>query len=139
MRQPERDGGGCQLPRAPASRGTRDGPGCVPRRVELPAPAVALSGPSVGRPPPRRPMMAELGDRRRRRTAQQLLGGCEVATEAVATQVGSRPMRPTLPAELSRWLVDAAVVAATDMSVPVTVVIVDESGRAQRAVPHGRR
>lgn len=84
-------------------------------------------------------MMAQLGDRRRRRTAQQLLGGCEVATEAVATQVGSRPMRPTLPAELSRRLVDAAVVAATDMSVPVTVVIVDESGRAQRAVPHGRR
>jgi uncharacterized protein GlcG (DUF336 family) len=73
-------------------------------------------------------MMTQLGDRRRQRTAQQLLGGCEVATEAVATQVGSWPMRPTLPAELSRRLVDAAVVAATDMSVPITVVIVDESG-----------
>jgi glc operon protein GlcG len=37
-------------------------------------------------------------------------------------------MRPTLPAALSRRLVDAAVTAATDLSVPVTVVIVDESG-----------
>ena len=51
-----------------------------------------------------------------------------MATEAVATQPGTWPMRPTLPAELSRRLVDAAVAAATDMSVPVTVVIVDESG-----------
>jgi uncharacterized protein GlcG (DUF336 family) len=51
-----------------------------------------------------------------------------VATEAVATQPGTWPMRPTLPAALSRRLVDAAVLAATDLSVPVTVVIVDESG-----------
>jgi uncharacterized protein GlcG (DUF336 family) len=51
-----------------------------------------------------------------------------VVTEAVATQPGTWPMRPTLPAALSRRLVDAAVIAATDLSVPVTVVIVDESG-----------
>lgn len=37
-------------------------------------------------------------------------------------------MRPTLPSELSRRMVDAAVAEATDMSVRVTVVIVDESG-----------
>jgi glc operon protein GlcG len=37
-------------------------------------------------------------------------------------------MRPTLPAAVARRLVDAAVAAATAMSVPVTVVIVDESG-----------
>jgi Haem-degrading len=41
---------------------------------------------------------------------------------------GPARLRPTLPAELSRRLVNAAVVAATDLSVPVTVVIVDESG-----------
>ena len=51
-----------------------------------------------------------------------------MATEAVATEAGTWPMRPTLPAALSRRLVDAAIVAATDLSVPVTVVIVDESG-----------
>jgi glc operon protein GlcG len=51
-----------------------------------------------------------------------------VATGAVATEAGTWPMRPTLAAELSRRLVDAAVLAATDLSVPVTVVIVDESG-----------
>jgi glc operon protein GlcG len=56
------------------------------------------------------------------------LEASEVATEAVATEAGTWPMRPTLPAALSRRLVDAAVLAATDLSVPVTVVIVDESG-----------
>jgi hypothetical protein len=65
-------------------------------------------------------MMAAMGGRRRRRTAQHPLEAGEVATEAVATQPGTWPMRPTLPAELSRRLVDAAVVAARDLSVPVT-------------------
>jgi glc operon protein GlcG len=51
-----------------------------------------------------------------------------VPTGAVATEAGTWPMRPTLPAALSRRLVDAAVLAATDLSMPVTVVIVDESG-----------
>ena len=37
-------------------------------------------------------------------------------------------MRPTLSAELSRTLVDAAVAEARTMSVRVTVVAVDESG-----------
>jgi len=51
-----------------------------------------------------------------------------VATGAVPRAAGNWPMRPTLPAELSRALVDSAVLAATDLSMPVTVVIVDESG-----------
>ena len=37
-------------------------------------------------------------------------------------------MRPTLSARTSRLLVDAAVAEANAMSVPVTVVVVDESG-----------
>ena len=37
-------------------------------------------------------------------------------------------MRPTVPCAASRRLVDAAVAEATAMCVPVTVVIVDESG-----------
>lgn len=37
-------------------------------------------------------------------------------------------MRPTLSAQASRAMVDAAVSEATSMSVPVTVVVVDESG-----------
>jgi glc operon protein GlcG len=37
-------------------------------------------------------------------------------------------MRPTLPGELSRRMVDAAVGEATAMAVAVTVVTVDESG-----------
>lgn len=36
--------------------------------------------------------------------------------------------RPTLPGAAARRLVDAAVAAAASMAVPVTVVIVDESG-----------
>ena len=37
-------------------------------------------------------------------------------------------MRPTLPAQLSRRMVDAAVAVAQEMSVPVTAVMVDGSG-----------
>jgi glc operon protein GlcG len=37
-------------------------------------------------------------------------------------------MRPTVPGAASRRLADAAVAAATAIRVPVTVVIVDESG-----------
>ena len=36
--------------------------------------------------------------------------------------------RPTLPGAAARSLVDAAVAEAASMAVPVTVVIVDESG-----------
>jgi len=36
--------------------------------------------------------------------------------------------RPTLPGTMARRLVDAAVTEAASMAVPVTVVIVDESG-----------
>ncbi len=36
--------------------------------------------------------------------------------------------RPAVPGAVSRRLVDAAVAEATAMSVPVTVVITDESG-----------
>jgi glc operon protein GlcG len=37
-------------------------------------------------------------------------------------------VRPTLSAEVSRRLLDTAVIQATAMSVPITVVTVDESG-----------
>jgi glc operon protein GlcG len=37
-------------------------------------------------------------------------------------------MRPTLSAQASRVIVDAAIAEASAMSVPVTVVVVDESG-----------
>jgi glc operon protein GlcG len=37
-------------------------------------------------------------------------------------------VRPTMPAEVSRRLIDAAVSEAARLSVPVTVVTVDESG-----------
>lgn len=36
--------------------------------------------------------------------------------------------RPTVPATLTRLMVDAAVVEATRMAVQVTIVVVDESG-----------
>jgi glc operon protein GlcG len=36
--------------------------------------------------------------------------------------------RPTLPHKASRRMVDAAIAEAGEMSVPVTVVVVDESG-----------
>lgn len=44
------------------------------------------------------------------------------------SSVGVWVMRPTVPCAASRRLVDAAVGEATAMAVPVTVVIVDESG-----------
>src|SRR6516225_467442 len=37
-------------------------------------------------------------------------------------------MRPTLSAQAARVMVDAAVAEASSMSVPVTIVVVDESG-----------
>src|SRR5260370_42131080 len=37
-------------------------------------------------------------------------------------------MRPALSATASRQMIDAAVAAANAMSVPVTIVVVDESG-----------
>ena len=43
-------------------------------------------------------------------------------------------MRPTLSAEASRLMVDAAVAEAQTMSVPVTVVVVDESGVTKEIV-----
>jgi glc operon protein GlcG len=52
----------------------------------------------------------------------------KVRTEMAATETSKWPMRPTLPAQLSRQMVDTAVSAAQEMSVPVTVAIVDESG-----------
>ena len=36
--------------------------------------------------------------------------------------------RPTLPRKASRRMVDAAIAEAIEMSVPVTIVVVDESG-----------
>src|SRR5512142_1792646 len=41
---------------------------------------------------------------------------------------GVPTMRPTLSMKGSRLMVDAAVAEANEMSVPVTVVVVDESG-----------
>jgi uncharacterized protein GlcG (DUF336 family) len=41
---------------------------------------------------------------------------------------GTIAVRPTLPAVLSRLTVEAAVAEAESMSVPVTLVVVDESG-----------
>jgi glc operon protein GlcG len=46
----------------------------------------------------------------------------------VAAEIAAWPVRPTLPIQMSRLMVDAAVAAAQEMSVPVTVVTVDESG-----------
>src|SRR5215469_12723162 len=43
-------------------------------------------------------------------------------------------MRPTLSALASRLMVDAAVAEANAMSVPVTVVVVDESGVTKEMV-----
>jgi glc operon protein GlcG len=49
--------------------------------------------------------------------------------EAVLSEVRvMTEMRPTLSAQVSRLMVDAAVAEADAMSVPVTVVVVDESG-----------
>jgi uncharacterized protein GlcG (DUF336 family) len=46
----------------------------------------------------------------------------------VVTHPAGGATRPTLAARESRLMVDAAVAAAESMSVPVTVVVVDESG-----------
>jgi uncharacterized protein GlcG (DUF336 family) len=48
--------------------------------------------------------------------------------DGTVSSVDLWPMRPTMPCAASRRLVDIAVDEATAMSVPVTVVIVDESG-----------
>jgi len=44
----------------------------------------------------------------------------------VSSETGA--VRPTLPADAARRLIDTAVAEATSMSTPVTVVVVDESG-----------
>lgn len=46
----------------------------------------------------------------------------------MAEAVGAPTTRPTVAAAASRLMVDAAVAEANAMSVPVTVVVVDESG-----------
>lgn len=46
----------------------------------------------------------------------------------MAAEMDAWPVRPTLPIQMSRLMVDAAVAAAREMSVPVTIVTVDESG-----------
>jgi glc operon protein GlcG len=47
---------------------------------------------------------------------------------------GMLVMRPTLSDEASRLMIDAAVAEANAMSVPVTVVVVDESGVTKEMV-----
>ena len=42
--------------------------------------------------------------------------------------VAAKMMRPTLSSEASRRMIDAAVAQARKLSVPITVVVVDESG-----------
>ena len=42
--------------------------------------------------------------------------------------VAAKMMRPTLSSEASRLMIDAAVAQARKLSVPITVVVVDESG-----------
>ena len=46
----------------------------------------------------------------------------------MAEHITEAGMRPTLSGEAARRMIDAAVAEATTMSVPVTVVTVDESG-----------
>jgi glc operon protein GlcG len=48
--------------------------------------------------------------------------------EAMRSETPGVATRPTLSAQEARRMVDAAVAAAESMSVPVTVVVVDESG-----------
>jgi glc operon protein GlcG len=43
-------------------------------------------------------------------------------------------MRPTLSAQAARVMVDAAIAEANSMSVPVTIVVVDESGVTKEMV-----
>jgi glc operon protein GlcG len=52
--------------------------------------------------------------------------GIQEAVLADVSQVSA--MRPNLSAQASRVMVDAAVAEASSMAVPVTVVVVDESG-----------
>jgi len=46
----------------------------------------------------------------------------------MSANVAAKMMRPTLSSEASRLLIDAAVAEARKLSVPITVVAVDESG-----------
>ena len=62
-----------------------------------------------------------------------LIGRCSCSEilikEAVLPDVSHvAAMHPTLSGEASRMMVDAAVAEASSMSVPVTVVVVDQSG-----------
>ena len=46
----------------------------------------------------------------------------------MSANVAAKMMRPTLSSEASRRMIDAAVAQARKLSVPITVVAVDESG-----------
>ena len=46
----------------------------------------------------------------------------------MSANVATKMTRPTLSSEASRLLIDAAVAQARKLSVPITVVVVDESG-----------
>ena len=46
----------------------------------------------------------------------------------MSANVAAKMMRPTLSSEASRLMIDAAVAQARKLSVPITVVVVDESG-----------
>jgi uncharacterized protein GlcG (DUF336 family) len=46
----------------------------------------------------------------------------------MSANVAVKMMRPTLSSEASRLMIDAAVAQARKLSVPITVVVVDESG-----------
>ena len=46
----------------------------------------------------------------------------------MSANVAAKMMRPTLSSEASRLMIDAAVAQARKLSVPITVVAVDESG-----------
>jgi len=46
----------------------------------------------------------------------------------MSANVAAKMTRPTLSSEASRLLIDAAVAEARKLSVPITVVVVDESG-----------
>ena len=46
----------------------------------------------------------------------------------MSANVAAKMMRPTFSSEASRLMIDAAVAQARKLSVPITVVVVDESG-----------
>jgi glc operon protein GlcG len=46
----------------------------------------------------------------------------------MSANVAAKMMRPTLSSEASRLMIDAAVAQARKLSVPITAVVVDESG-----------